>query len=115
MKLSKICLKEAMVVFSSIDALYVVDEEGIQQTDTVMKDDVSSSINPIFQPANKNENLSHKEYVYQLIHTDLKKYTTDRYISYATGNLCITLSHPFRGSDEHRYILCVDFIVNSPT
>lgn len=104
-------LKEVIAAFDFIDALYIVNEEGIQKTDTVMKKNVSRSINPIFRAATKDENLSHKDYVYQLLNTDLKKYTTDRYLSFATGNLCITLSHLFKGRDGRSYILCVDFLV----
>lgn len=103
-------LKEAVAAFDCIDALYIVNEEGIQQTDTVMKGSLSRCINPIFHAASKNENLSYKDYFYQLINTDLKKYTTDHYISFATGHLCITLSHLFRAGDGNRYILCVDFL-----
>lgn len=104
-------LREAIAAFDCIDALYIVNEEGIQQTDTVMKGTISRSVNPIFHAASKNENLSYKDYFYQLINTDLKKYTTDHYISFATGHLCITLSHLFKARDGNRYILCVDFLV----
>lgn len=105
-------LKEAMAAFDVIDALYIVNDEGVQKTDTVMKKNVRQSINPIFRAASKDENLSHKDYVYQVLNTDLKKYTTDRYLSFATGHLCITLSHLFKGRDGRSYILCVDFLVD---
>ncbi|PKN33737.1 MAG: hypothetical protein CVU61_11485 [Deltaproteobacteria bacterium HGW-Deltaproteobacteria-19] len=103
-------LSEAMSQFDFIDALYIVNDEGVQQTDTVMKGAVNRSINPLFQAAKKYEDLSYKEYYFQLINTDLKRYTTDHYISFATGNLCITLSHLFQGSNGHCYILCMDFL-----
>jgi hypothetical protein len=51
-----------------------------------------------------------QDYVYQLINTSLTKYTTDRYISFATGNLCVTLSYMFKGENDGDHILCVDFI-----
>ncbi|NPU85668.1 MAG: EAL domain-containing protein [Syntrophaceae bacterium] len=105
-------LREAMSQFDFIDALYVVDDGGIQQTDTVMKGSINRNVNPLFQAARKHEDLSYKEYYFQLINTDLKRYTTDHYISFATGNLCITLSHLFQGSNGHRYILCMDFLAD---
>ena len=108
-------LREIMVASDSIDALYVISEEGIQITDTFMKEGGKHLINPVFRAASKNENLSHKDYFYQLVNTDLKKYTTDRYISFATGNLCITLSHLFKAREGHRYILCADFLVGVRT
>jgi EAL domain-containing protein (putative c-di-GMP-specific phosphodiesterase class I) len=95
----------------TIDALYIINNEGIQITDTVMKIDDRQLINPVFRATNKNENLAHKDYVYQLINTDLKHYTTDRYISFATGKLCVTLSRSFKGEQNHPCILCTDFMV----
>ena len=76
-----------------------------------MKNDNKHLINPTFRAVNNNEDISYKDYYYQLINTDLKHYTTDRYISFATGNLCITLSYLFKGKDDRRYILCIDFLV----
>jgi len=95
----------------TIDALYIINYEGIQITDTVMKTDDRQIINPVFRATNKNENLSHKDYVYQLINTDISHYTTDRYISFATGNHCVTLSRSFKGDQNHPCILCTDFLV----
>jgi len=103
-------LRQTLLHFDFIDALYVVNDEGIQQTDTVMKGPENRNVNPLFQAARKQEDLSYKEYFYQLINTDLERYTTDHYISFATGNLCITLSQLFRGCNGRRYILCMDFL-----
>ncbi|MFA5322197.1 MAG: EAL domain-containing protein [Smithella sp.] len=96
----------------AIDALYIINDEGIQITDTVMKKDRCRLISPVFRATNKNENLSHKDYVYQLINTDLRRYTTDRYISFATGNLCVTLSRSFKDDNDSYCILCTDFIAS---
>jgi len=103
-------LREAVSRSDVIDAVYVVNDEGIQITDTIMKNRRTRRINPVFRAASKHENLSHKDYIYQVINTDLKKYTTDRYISFATGNLCVTLSRRFKGGGDRSYILCVDFM-----
>lgn len=94
----------------TIDAVYIINNEGIQITDTIMKQGGHQLINPVFRATNKNENLSHKDYVYQLINTDLTKYTTDSYISFATGNLCVTLSRLFKGENNRPCILCTDFL-----
>lgn len=106
-------LRDAISRSDSIDAVYVVNNEGIQITDTIMKKNRMRRINPVFRAASKNENLSHKDYIYQVINTDLKRYTTDRYISFATGNLCVTLSRRFRGGGDRSYILCIDFIAST--
>jgi EAL domain-containing protein (putative c-di-GMP-specific phosphodiesterase class I) len=104
-----VLLKTFVEMLDTIDALYVINDAGIQITDTIMKNGGHQSMPPVFRAANKNENLSHKDYVYQLINTDLTKYTTDRYISFATGNLCVTLSHLFKGEKNRLCILCADF------
>ena len=103
-------LRDAISRSDAIDAAYVVNDKGIQITDTIMKKNRRRRINPVFRAASKNENLSHKDYVYQVINTDLKRYTTDRYISFATGNLCVTLSRRFKGKEACSYILCLDFV-----
>lgn len=105
-------LKEAIDVYSCVDALYIISDNGIQITDTFIKKDSKHLINPLFRAVRKKENLSYKDYFYQLINTDLQKFTTDRYISFATGNLCVTLSHIFYGKNNYRYILCTDFLIN---
>jgi len=106
-------LKDIMNASDIIDAFYIINNEGIQITDTIMKKDRRQRINPIFRAANRNENMSHKDYVYQLINTDLRRYTTDRYISFATGNLCVTLSHLFKDEKNRPSILCTDFLAAS--
>lgn len=105
-------LREAIDADNSVDAFYIISEDGIQITDTFIKKDSKQLINPLFRAVRKKENLSYKDYFYQLINTDLQKYTTDRYISFATGNLCVTLSHLFTGKNNCRYILCTDFLIN---
>jgi molybdopterin converting factor small subunit len=104
-------LREIIEASAPIDALYVINDEGIQITDTCMKKGDKLRVSPIFRAASKNENLSYKDYFYQLMNTNLKKYTTDAYISYATGNLCVTLSRLFKGKDGRPYILCTDFLI----
>lgn len=96
----------------SIDALYIINYEGIQITDTIMKKG-GYQPNPVFRATAKNENLLHKDYIYQLIYTDLSKYSTDRYISFATGNLCVTLSYLFRSEGNNLCILCTDFLAGN--
>ncbi|OPY83260.1 MAG: putative EAL-domain containing protein YkuI [Smithella sp. PtaU1.Bin162] len=105
-------LREAFNQYEFLDALYVVNAEGVQITDTVMKRNDDKSVSPVFRAAKKNENLAHKDYVYNLINTKLKQYTTEHYISFATGNFCITLSKLFKGKNNRNCILCADFLIN---
>ena len=42
---------------------------------------------------------------------ELQRYTTDPYVSLASGSLCRTLSARFRAAGSQRpYVLCVDVI-----
>jgi hypothetical protein len=63
----------------------------------------------MFQPAPKGADHSLKEYYYILMDVELQKFTTDPYVSLATGNVCRTISTAFRDAANNRlYILCVD-------
>jgi YD repeat-containing protein len=95
-----------------VEAVYVVDDRGVQVTDTIMNPGFNKKAHMLFQPAGRGDDHSMKEYIYPLLNTDLKRYTTDRYISLASGNICRTMSVIFRTSDRERYILCVDFRVD---
>ena len=46
-----------------------------------------------------------------LLDVELNKYTTDPYVSLATGNLCRTISTCFRDARNNKmYILCIDVL-----
>ena len=46
-----------------------------------------------------------------LLDVELHKYTTDPYVSLATGNLCRTISTCFRDAQNNKmYILCIDVL-----
>jgi hypothetical protein len=52
-----------------------------------------------------------KEYYYVLLDVELNKYTTDPYVSLASGNLCRTISTCFRDAHNNKmYILCIDVL-----
>jgi hypothetical protein len=51
----------------SVDALYVISDEGIQMTDAFVKEVGKRPINPVFCAAGKHENLSCKDYFYRLM------------------------------------------------
>jgi hypothetical protein len=65
----------------------------------------------MFRPAPPGADHSLKEYYYVLLDVELQKYTTDPYVSLATGNLCRTISTFFRDSRNNKmYILCIDVL-----
>ncbi|KJR40522.1 EAL domain-containing protein [Candidatus Magnetoovum chiemensis] len=94
-----------------IDALYILDEQGFQVTDTVMLIDESSIKSKFFKPGSIGSSHFLKEYYYLLMSTELKKYTTSTYISLATGKLCRTISSVLKRNDQlETFILCIDII-----
>ena len=70
----------------------------------------------IFRPAPKGTDHSLKEYYYVPIDVELQKYTTEPYVSLASGNLCRTISACFRDiSNDGVYVLCLDVNSRAPT
>lgn len=106
-------LKEVINSYNVLECVYVLNENGIQITDTFTccKDMISQKA-LIFHPAAKGTNHSLKKYYYFLKNMALNKYVTEPYVSLATGNLCITISAIFIVSDSKEYILCIDFNPN---
>jgi EAL domain-containing protein (putative c-di-GMP-specific phosphodiesterase class I) len=100
-------LQEVINEFSYIEALYILDKSGMQCTDTVLSGRVASR-NKIFQSAQRGDDLSLKEYFYLLVDSGQPKYTTESYISFATGNLCRTIAAAFMSLDNQHYVLCAD-------
>jgi EAL domain-containing protein (putative c-di-GMP-specific phosphodiesterase class I) len=96
--------------FPKVECVYVLDDAGIQVTDTICNTTVKQRLGAaMFRPARKGTDHSLKEYYYVLIDVELQKYTTDPYVSLASGNLCRTISTCFRDAANNRlYVLCVD-------
>jgi EAL domain-containing protein (putative c-di-GMP-specific phosphodiesterase class I) len=96
--------------FPRVECVYVLDDTGIQVTETICNAAVAHRPGTaMFRPARKGTDHSLKEYYYVLIDVELQKYTTDPYVSLASGNLCRTISTCFRDAANNRlYVLCVD-------
>jgi hypothetical protein len=96
--------------FPKVECVYVLDDAGIQVTETICNTAITQRPGAaMFRPARKGTDHSLKEYYYVLIDVELQKYTTDPYVSLASGNLCRTISTCFRDAANNRlYVLCVD-------
>jgi len=105
-----VVLEQAVQRFPAIECVYVLDETGIQVSNTVCRCDCLGQRNRnMFRPAPRGADHSLKEYFYMLLDAELQKYTTEPYVSLATGNLCQTISTCFRDSFRNRlYVLCID-------
>jgi len=103
-------LEQALRRFPSIECLYLLDETGSQVTDTVCRrSSLPDRCRAMFRPAPLGADHSLKEYYYMLLDAEFQKFTTDPYVSMATGNLCQTISTCFRDGFKSRlYVLCVD-------
>lgn len=102
-------LVELMTVHPALECLYVLDENGTQVSETVCEaKKLNRNRRGIFWPAARGQDQSLKNY-YLLLKAGLEKYTSEAYISLATGNLCITISTWFPGATGSRFVLCADF------
>lgn len=106
-------LKEMIDCSHYFEALYILDYQGIQLTETVLSKNTKVKPNRIFRCARKGDDLSLKKYFYLLVDVELDKYVTESYISLATGNLCRTISTLFKGKDTKNYVLCMDISENN--
>jgi EAL domain-containing protein (putative c-di-GMP-specific phosphodiesterase class I) len=102
-------LHDALEQMPFVEALYVLDERGLQITDTIQR----ARVNPrgLFAPAPRGTDQSLKQY-YLMLDAGLDRYTSDPYISSASGNFCITMSRYFRDASGQKYVLCCDLMMS---
>jgi EAL domain-containing protein (putative c-di-GMP-specific phosphodiesterase class I) len=91
-----------------VEALYVLDEHGVQITDTVHRG--ASSRQALFHPAVRGADQSLKQY-FLMLQAGLERYTSDPYISSASGSFCVTMSRFFTNNLGQTYVLCCDLVV----
>jgi EAL domain-containing protein (putative c-di-GMP-specific phosphodiesterase class I) len=100
--------------YPTVECIYVLDDAGAQVTETVWNPAHGELSKPqpggaLFRPAPRGTDHSLKEYYYVPLDVELQKYTTDPYVSLASGNLCRTISTCFRDAGNNcLYVLCVD-------
>jgi len=103
-------LAQAITRYPNVECIYVLDEAGVQITETICNASIPRREGGVmFHPAPRGADHSLKEYYYVPMDVELQKFTTDPYVSLATGNVCRTLSTAFRDAINNRmYILCID-------
>ena len=98
--------------YPTVECIYVLNDAGTQVTETVWngtQDQLQQPGGALFRPAPRGTDHSLKEYYYVPLDVELQKYTTDPYVSLASGNLCRTISTCFRDAGNNcLYVLCVD-------
>ncbi len=101
-------LSEYIDAYEAIECLYVLDMSGRQVTATVCNPErLKESKRLIYEPAKLGTDHSLKEY-YLPIRAGLPKFTTEPYISLASGNQCITIAQTFHHFQGPQLILCMD-------
>lgn len=101
-------LTEYIDAHAAIECLYVLDMAGRQVTGTICNPDrLKMSKRLIYEPAKLGADHSLKEY-YLPIRAGLPKFTTEPYISLASGNRCITIAQTFQDGCGRELILCMD-------
>lgn len=93
------------------ECLFVLDERGIQVSDTALQADYPpvSRFPAIFGPATRGYDHSVKDYFYFASSAN-RRFVSDPYISFSSGTPCFTVTTPFtlRKGHRRRY-LCADF------
>jgi diguanylate cyclase (GGDEF)-like protein len=103
-------LREIVTVCRTMECAYILDSAGVQISRTVCScADMENRRNLIFYSAREGTDHSMEKYYYPLVSAKRKRYTTEPYISLATGNLCVTVSAVFESSEKTKCILCADF------
>ncbi|MEO8069833.1 MAG: EAL domain-containing protein [Acidobacteriota bacterium] len=107
-------LNKTIANYPSVECIYVLDSGGAQITETICNPNV---LHPrsgrVFRPAPKGTDHSLKEYYYILVNVELQKYTSEPYISFASGNLTQTISTYFRDARNNTmYVLCIDVLAD---
>lgn len=94
--------------WDQIECLYVLSARGIQLSGTVCNPaKLRKRKRFIYEPARVGADHSLKEY-YLPLRAGLQKFTTQPYISLASGNRCITISASYKDRDNRSCILCAD-------
>jgi methyl-accepting chemotaxis protein len=103
-------LETAIQNHDDIECLYVINGEGRQLSHTIMNPRIIIEKDENFKPALPGEDYSSKKYFRQAIKNKQELYTSQEYISKATGNLCKTISYAYQCDDKEYYVICIDLL-----
>ena len=92
----------------SVECAYLLDKDGLQVSTTHVPPNAAEARNRLFAPAPRGADHSGKEYFFSLLDAGLERYTTEAYLSLATGHLCRTVSCLVPRNDGNKYVLCLD-------
>lgn len=98
---------------NAVECAYLLDKDGIQVTQTHTVTANTPHKNRLFTPAPRGADHSNKDYFFSLLDAGLERFTTDAYLSLATGAMCRTVACLVPRNDGNKYVLCLDLRVDS--
>ncbi|HRY29703.1 MAG TPA: EAL domain-containing protein [Elusimicrobiota bacterium] len=106
-------LAEVLEKHPSLECAYILDRNGVQVTETVFMKGKTYKKKSLFAPAKRGADHSAKEYFYLLNDAFVNRFTTEPYISLASGSLCLTVSSLFRDAANQEFVFCADIPLES--
>jgi EAL domain-containing protein (putative c-di-GMP-specific phosphodiesterase class I) len=91
---------------TNLEAMYLIDVKTSKQINNT----IINNINDRFSPSKNGDEHYLKEYYYITLESKQGIYLSNKYISYASGNICKTFAKKFELENEF-YILCLDIII----
>lgn len=91
---------------TNLEAIYLIDVKTSKQINNT----IINNINDRFTPSKSGDEHYLKEYYYITLESKQGIYLSNKYISYASGNICKTFAKKFELENEF-YILCLDIII----
>ncbi len=104
-------LLELIHYFPLVECVYVLDEHGIQCTETIFGEAGGISRNrTMFKPRKTGSDHSLRDYYYMVVEGGGRKttYVSEAYLSQPTGSLCVTFARLFKDINGITRILCAD-------
>ncbi len=93
--------------YDEIEAIYIIDALSSKQVNDTIIDE---SISGMYNITNDGDEHYLKEYFYITMESKKGIYLSNRYVSFATGNVCKTFAKKF-DLNGVSYILCLDIII----
>lgn len=108
-------LEETLRETPGVECAWILNDAGQQITETVRSPRCVFKHNALFRPAERGADHSMKDYFYLLNDPFVGRYTTEPYVSLASGNLCRTLSGLIKDQKNQTFVLCLDVPLSSTT
>ena len=103
---TKAIMIDELKKYDDLEAMYLIDVETSKQ----INDTIIENNNDKFRPSKDGEEHFLKDYFYITLESKQGIYITNKYISYASGNICKTFARKF-DLENKSYIICLDIII----